>query len=492
MYQIRISQHGGWLMVCSNEIRKSGGLRSFHRLDSFFVRDRFVGHISLLQNSIYNLLFQHNRTDFVHLLVVFVIPGHDLLRLLVSRGHFLNHFAYAGIVRLELELLDHFCNDQAQHHTTLGLLFEQLRRQLLGLDVATELLHRLHAQTIDFVADQGLGHFYRVGSQQAVHHLIFHLGLDGLTQFALHILAHFGAEAFQAAFLDAELSEELVIELRQLGRGNAVHGNRELGGFAGQVQVLVVLREYRIDHPHVTGLGTDQGIFEARDHAAGAQHQLRAGGRATREGFAVDLASEIDIQLVAIFGSTLDHFKTGVLLAQNFQHIVQIGISHIGLKAFDGNGLEASHLEFREDFEGRDVLQVLALLEGFRLDGRRTRRIELLLDHGLIEGSLNQVAQGFLTSGVFVALTNDAHRHLARTEASNFSLAGSLLQTLVDFSLDALDRNAHGHATLKSRSAFNRNLHGYSSLHRHRPAVCRPRIKGMHSRGSICRSHPRC
>src|SRR3990167_4250099 len=131
MYQIRISQHVGWLMVCSNEVKKSGGLRSFHRLDSFFVGDRFIGHISLLQNSIYNLLFQHNRTDFVHLLVVFVVPGHNLLRLLVSRGHFLNHLAYTSIIRLELELLDHFGNDQTQHNATLGLFFEQLRRQLL-------------------------------------------------------------------------------------------------------------------------------------------------------------------------------------------------------------------------------------------------------------------------------------------------------------------------------------------------------------------------
>src|SRR3990167_7270623 len=392
MYQIRISQHVGWLMVCSNEVKKSGGLRSFHRLYSFFVGDRFIGHISLLQNSIYNLLFQHNRTDFVHLLVVFVVPGHNLLRLLVSRGHFLNHLAHTSIIRLELELLDHLGNDQTQHNATLGLFFEQLRRQLLGLDVATELLHSLYAQTIDFVADQGLGHFDRIGSQQTVHHLVLHLGLDGLTQLALHVLAHFSAEAFQTAVLDTELGEELVVELGQLGCGNAVHGNRELGSFTGQIEILVILREYRIDHTHITGLGADQGIFEAGDHAPGAQHQLRTGGRATREGFTVDLASEIDIQLVAIFGSTLDHLEAGVLLAQNFQHVVQIGISHIGLKALDGNGLEAGHLEFREDFEGRDVLQVLALLEGFRLDGRRTRRIELLLDHGLIEGSLNQVA----------------------------------------------------------------------------------------------------
>src|SRR5690606_17677471 len=116
MSQIRISQHGGWLMVVySNEVTRSVGFRSFRRLDCVFVGNRFIGHVGLLQNSIYNLFFQYNRTHFVHLLVVLVVPGNDLLRLLVSRSHLFDQLADAGFVRLELELLDHFSNDQAQY-----------------------------------------------------------------------------------------------------------------------------------------------------------------------------------------------------------------------------------------------------------------------------------------------------------------------------------------------------------------------------------------
>jgi hypothetical protein len=94
------------------------------------------------------------------------------------------------------------------------------------------------------------------------------------------------------------------------------------------------------------------------------------------------------------------------------------------------------------------------------------RRVQLLLDDSFVERSLNQIAQCFLARAVFVTLTNDAHRHLARAEARDLGFTCSLLQTLVDFSLDAFGRHANGHAALKSGSIFNRNLHGYSSLHR--------------------------
>ena len=91
---------------------------------------------------------------------------------------------------------------------------------------------------------------------------------------------------------------------------------------------------------------------------------------------------------------------------------------------------------------------------------------ELLLDDGFVEGSLDHVAQGFLAGVSLIALTDDTHWHLARTEASDFCIAGGLLQTLVDFGLNALGRHANGHAALESGSVFNRNLHGFSSLHR--------------------------
>src|SRR5690606_14371380 len=276
----------GWLMiVCSIGCRRSGRLRCFRWLHRFLVRDRFVGHLGLLQNSIYNLLFEHNRTDFVQLLVVFVEPGHHLLWLLVSRSHFFDQLANSRVVRLELELLNHFCNDQTENDTTLGLLLEHLSGQLLGLDVAAELLSILHAQTIDLVVDQSLGHFDRIGADQSFHDLILDLGLDGLAQLALHVFLHFGTEAFKAAFLNTELREKLVIQFRQLRSRDAVNGNGELSSFACQIKVLVILREGRSDHALFACLRTHQGVFEARNHATRTQHQLSTFGRTASEDF---------------------------------------------------------------------------------------------------------------------------------------------------------------------------------------------------------------
>lgn len=51
----------------SNERNESGRLRSFGRLDRFFVGYLLIGHSGLLQDSIYDLFFQYNRTDFVQL-----------------------------------------------------------------------------------------------------------------------------------------------------------------------------------------------------------------------------------------------------------------------------------------------------------------------------------------------------------------------------------------------------------------------------------------
>ncbi|VVO41197.1 hypothetical protein PS712_05880 [Pseudomonas fluorescens] len=363
-------------------------------------------------------------------------------------------------------MLNHFSHDQTQHYTALGLLFEQFGRQLVRLDVATELLNSLHAQTVNFVGQQSLRHFDRVGGQQTVHYLILDLGFDRLAQFTLHVLANFGAEAFQTGFLDAELSEEFFGQLWQFWLGNGVYSNGELGGFASQVQVLIVLWEGQVQNALFAGLSTNQTVFETRDHAAGTQNQLSTFGGTASEHFTVDLANEIDVQLVFVLGSAIGHFETGVLLAQDVQHLVQIGISHVSAQALYGDTFETGNGELREHFEYGYVFQVLACFQGFWLDRRRTSRVQLLLDNSFVEGRLDYVAYRFLASFSAETTLDFAHWHFAWTEASNLGLLGSLLQTLVDLSLDALSRHGDAHAALKSRSIFNRNLHGYSSLHR--------------------------
>ncbi|VVN76872.1 hypothetical protein PS684_06162 [Pseudomonas fluorescens] len=170
--------------------------------------------------------------------------------------------------------------------------------------------------------------------------------------------------------------------------------------------------------------------------------------------------------MVFVLGSAIGHFKTGVLLAQDVEHFVQVSVSHVSAQALNGDAVETGNGELWEHFEHSNVFQILASFERLRLDRRRTSRVQLLLNHSFVEGGLDHVAYSFLTSISTETALDFAHWHFAWTEASNLGLLGGLLQTLVDLSLDALSRHGDAHAALESSSIFNRNLHGYSSLHR--------------------------
>src|SRR5690606_39188749 len=137
-----------------------------------------------------------------------------------------------------------------------------------------------------------------------------------------------------------------------------------------------------------------------------------------------------------------------------------------GFDALDGDIGEVTQGHFRINLEGGGVFEVLAFFQLLGLNAGGTGRVQLLLNDGLIKGRLDHFSDDFLTRGCTEALANDAHRHLARTEAINARTTSSLLQALVDFVFDALGRNADSHAALKTGDGFNRNLHVERSLNR--------------------------
>jgi hypothetical protein len=76
----------------------------------------------------------------------------------------------------------------------------------------------------------------------------------------------------------------------------------EFGGLPGQVLRLVLLGEGDREGARLPGLGPDELLLEARDEAAGAQHQLHVLAAAALEHLAVEPAREINQQLVAVGG----------------------------------------------------------------------------------------------------------------------------------------------------------------------------------------------
>jgi hypothetical protein len=100
---------------------------------------------------------------------------------------------------------------------------------------------------------------------------------------------------------------------------------------------LVVGREGHVQDLVVTDLGALQLLFEAGDEAARADHQLGVLGGAAFEGFAVQLAQEVDGDLVAIGGldglAGLFDIRLG-LAGQFGQGLVQIGVRRFIGRAF--------------------------------------------------------------------------------------------------------------------------------------------------------------
>ena len=109
---------------------------------------------SLRQHKSHHIVFQHHRGRAVQAFRAGVVPVDHFLRVFVA-------FSLLGDESLDLfrggaqrVLLHHLSKNQAQRHATLGLLFEQLGRQLVRLDIATKLLNRLNAQAIHFIGNR--------------------------------------------------------------------------------------------------------------------------------------------------------------------------------------------------------------------------------------------------------------------------------------------------------------------------------------------------
>ena len=98
---------------------------------------------------------------------------------------------------------------------------------------------------------------------------------------------------------DTERLGELVVDLGTHGRSDLLHLDGELRGFAGQRGDRIVVGEGGDDIALLAGLGAGQAVLEAGDEVALAEHDRGALGLAAFEGFAVDLADEVDGDAIA-------------------------------------------------------------------------------------------------------------------------------------------------------------------------------------------------
>ena len=109
--------------------------------------------------------------------------------------------------------------------------------------------------------------------------------------------ARIASSDFEAVFLG-----ELVVDLQRLRRRDLLHRHVELGLLAGEIRRGVIVGEARLHDALLALGGALQLLLEARDEHARAQHEIDVAAGAALEGHAVELALEVDRELVALLG----------------------------------------------------------------------------------------------------------------------------------------------------------------------------------------------
>ncbi len=178
--------------------------------------------------------------------------------------------------------------------------------------------------------------------------------------------------------------------------------------------------------------GADELLLEAGNERARTQHDVDVAARAALEGHAVELAGEVEGQLVAGLGLGALGARLELLNAvgEILERRVDVVVANLGDRALQRDVVERADVEFRQRLEsdgegevalGRERALDLILPAGeieFRLD-RDSQRIFLDdLAVGLVDGFLKHVAHDALA----IELLEMADRSLAGAEALDLGL----------------------------------------------------------------------
>ena len=153
-----------------------------------------------------------------------------------------------------------------------------------------------------------------------------------------------------------------------------------------------------------------------------------------------------------------------MLLAQGFDHLVQIGILHGGNRLLDLDGIQILDFDFRINFEAGGKDEVLAGFQFVRGDRRGTGRAQLLTDDGFDEVALDQRIGGIGSGHLAVHFFDHSQGRFARTEAIDATGLGQLSQASIDFFRYFLSRYCDGKTALKALGRLYRNLHSFTSF----------------------------
>ncbi len=235
----------------------------------------------------------------------------------------------------------------------------------------------------------------------------------------------------------------------------------------------VLLREGDVHGDGGLGLGALELLFEARDEAVGADHDLGAFGRAALEGLAVDAAHEVGDHHVALFGLGL--LAAGlllvgaILLGDGLELLVHLFVGHgvdrtLQLDAGDVHRLELGHHLHRQvvgqvGLAGEHLLDVAVELQVGRGGDAHLGLVQRLL-LGVVQRLLHDLAHQRLA----VHALDVGGRHLAGAEALDVHLRADFVDPGLELLEQVLDRNRDAIDAAQALAGLLGDLHRHSGL----------------------------
>ena len=300
--------------------------------------------------------------------------------------------------------------------------------------------------------------------RQQVEQLTLHLRTGQSCNFLFELATQQSAQLFDA--FQAQRLGKIIVGHEFTRDFDGLDRNVERGGLTFQVVGRVIIGKLDGDRLFLARFHADQVFFKPGNEATGAQFQRRIFGGAAFERHAIQLADEIDHDLVAIGGhSALCGVDKRFLTLCDTQHgLIDFAIGNRHGQLFQLQPVGRRRFDHWQHFERDRQFGVLTLVIAIgQFDRRLGRGAQTLVGDQLVESFANRGLQRFLVERRPVHLAHQIGRHFAGAKAGHAQRRCDLLDLTIDARGDICGRNGHGIGPLQALVAGFHDLHQRSS-----------------------------
>ncbi len=438
----------------------SGRAGQAWRIASLKVIDLF-GRLRMRGDPFGHLVFHHAILQTTYQLGIALVKFNHLRGLFVGRGDRSQHFGDATRVRTDVVLARQFADEHAGADAAASHLREcrNIGRECLALLLRLGL--RLSVQRARLGFDHALRQFdFWIGGNEFFHDLVLQAHGQHAAQFAFQVCAHVGAEFRDVAAGNAEAGNEGTVDLGQFRFLHAHQLDCNVRSLASQRRGAEIRREIHVGIELVARGMADQRGFQILAHRAGADDRADALAL-VREAFA--LRGKLEQRHVAALRGALDRRPCAALLAQGFDHGVDVGFVHVRHGPGHGQRGDVELADFRQHLERGGVfdLSIHRLAAGG--NRRRRRRPQFMFAHRLLETGTHQFRHGLAADLRAEALLDHLRRHLAGAESLQADIAARVGDARTHRGFVGVRREAHDQLAFELADVFYRNLHVLTS-----------------------------